>query len=505
MKIPYANRTVDIDLPVVAGQPRVTVKSVMDEFLGQMPDNFSTLLEAFVLLSPRRVRVTCRSALAIEEFCHSGLTFRDAPIVVRPCKSAKWVNITRLSYGVSAEVVTATLKPFGKVLQVKMDTYHNVYVGIRNVLMEITQPIPSRLLIAGHWCNVFYVGQVPTCFSCHKTGHGSKDCPAKRVINPPPRGNNVANHALVVNADVVPENNNIPVNPAVDVPPARGEVLDQPDRSPMRVPSPPHNGETSNLQPNSPPVNPSGIVIAPSHSYATVIKATIVDASQAEVDVSSEEEDPFYDAGDAPISNKRDHSDTDSSANSGHHHDKRGKALIVETVESPIFSPNMFAALPDEAAANANDDDEEDVIPPTPKQQNPPGIKPSNVSGDDLIIPPSPATSVIPPSPAVLQWSDGYDGDEDFSDDTSSVTDSKKDTPLDPASVDGPKGQEMDHAPLDSPLTLITPNLPRADLSSQPSSYELHPLTLAVSSKKTKPAPVCGTSKKYSSKGGPSS
>ena len=471
-----------------------------------MPDNFSTLLEAFVLLSPHRVRITCHCALAMEEFCHSGLTFRDASIVMRPCKSAKWVNITCLSYGVSAEVITAALKPFGKVLQVKMDSYHNVYVGIRNVLIEITQPIPSRLLIAGHWCNAFYVGQVPTCFSCHKTGHGSKDCPAKRVINPPPRGNNVAHldHALVVNADVVPENNNIPVNPAVDVPPACGEVLDQPDRSPMRVPSPLHNGETHNLQPNSPPVNPSGIVIAPSHAYATVVKATIVDASQPEVDVSSEEEDPFYDAGDAPLSNKRDHSDSDSSANSGHHHDKRGKAFIVETVETQIFSPNMFAELPDEAAAH--DDDDEEVIPPTPKQQNPPDTKPSDVIGDDLIVPSSPAASVIPPSTAVPHWLGRYDSDEDFShDDTSSITDSKKDTPLDPASVDGPKEQEMDQAPLDSPLTLITPNLPRDDLSSQTSSYELDPLTLAVYSKKTKLAPVCGTSKKSTLKGGPSS
>ncbi|CAB4035367.1 zinc finger CCHC domain-containing 3-like [Paramuricea clavata] len=499
MKIPYANRTVDIDLPVVAGQPRLTVKSVMDEFLGQMPDNFSTLLEAFVLLSPRRVRVTCRSALAMEEFCHSGLTFRDAPIDVRPCKSAKWVNITRLSYGVSAEVITAALKPFGKVLQVKMDTYHNVYVGIRNVLMEITQPIPSRLLIAGHWCNAFYVGQVPTCFSCHKTGHGSRDCPAKRVINPPIRGNNVANlaPALVVNADVVPENNNIPVNPAVDVPPARGEILDQPD--PVRVPSPLHHGETHNLQPNSPAVNPS--VIAPSPAYAAVVKATIDDASQAEVDASSEEEDPFYDAGDAPPSNKRDHSDSDSSANSGHHHDKRGKAIIVETVKTQIFSPNMFAALPDEAADH---DDDDEVIPPTPKQQNPPATNPSDATGDDLIVPPSPvAASVIPSSKVVPQWSDEYDGDADFSDDdTSSVTDSKKNAPLDPAFVDEPQESVMDHTPLDSPLTLITPNLPRANLSSQTSSYELDPLTLAVSSKKTKPAPVCGTSKKSLSKGG---
>ena len=62
MRIPFANRTADVDLSAVPVQPKVTVKVVIDDFREQLPSNFSELFEAFVLLSPRKVRVTCRKS-----------------------------------------------------------------------------------------------------------------------------------------------------------------------------------------------------------------------------------------------------------------------------------------------------------------------------------------------------------------------------------------------------------------------------------------------------------
>ena len=52
MRIPFANRTADVLIPAVAGQPKVTVKSVIDEFQQQFPEGFRELFEAFVLLFP---------------------------------------------------------------------------------------------------------------------------------------------------------------------------------------------------------------------------------------------------------------------------------------------------------------------------------------------------------------------------------------------------------------------------------------------------------------------
>ena len=177
MRIPFANRTADVDLPFTVGQPKITVKSIIDDFRSQLPSNFEGLFEAFVLLSPKKVRVTCRNNRALEDVCNLGLTYRNSLVTFRPCCSAKWVNITRLSYGIPNEAITAALTPYSKVLSIKMDAYKGVYIGVRNVLIEITTPIPSSICIAEHWCNAFYPGQTPICFACRQTGHTRANCP----------------------------------------------------------------------------------------------------------------------------------------------------------------------------------------------------------------------------------------------------------------------------------------------------------------------------------------
>ena len=166
----------DVELPFTVAQPKITVKSIIDDFRSQLPSNFEGLFEAFVFLSPKKVRVTCRNNRALEDVCNLGLTYRNSLVTFRPCRPAKWVNITRLSYGVPNEAITDSLTPYSKVLSIKMDAYKGVYIGVRNVLIEITTPIPSSIRIAEHWCNAFYPGQTPTCFACRQTGHTQANC-----------------------------------------------------------------------------------------------------------------------------------------------------------------------------------------------------------------------------------------------------------------------------------------------------------------------------------------
>ena len=201
MRIPFANRTADVELSAAPRQQKVTVKSIIDDFRSQLPSNFEALFEAFVLLSPKKVRVTCRNSRALEQVSHLGLSFRNTPVVFRPCRSAKWVNITRLSYGIPEQAIIDALTPYGKVLTVKMDTYQGVYIGVRNVLIEITTPIPSSIRVADHWCNAFYPGQTPTCFACRKMGHTRANCPEAHVP-PAPAEDNMNDAAVDANDHV---------------------------------------------------------------------------------------------------------------------------------------------------------------------------------------------------------------------------------------------------------------------------------------------------------------
>ena len=89
MRIPFANRTADVDLPAAPGQGKVTVKQVIDSFQGQVPDNFANIFEAFVLLSPRKVRVYFRSPRALEDSQHLGLAFRNQPVALHPCRTGQ--------------------------------------------------------------------------------------------------------------------------------------------------------------------------------------------------------------------------------------------------------------------------------------------------------------------------------------------------------------------------------------------------------------------------------
>ena len=55
--------------------------------------------------------------------CHLGLTFTDVRLQFNQVRTTKWVNIRRLSYGISNKGIADALKPYGKVIQIKMDSF----------------------------------------------------------------------------------------------------------------------------------------------------------------------------------------------------------------------------------------------------------------------------------------------------------------------------------------------------------------------------------------------
>ena len=101
------------------------------------------------------VCVTCKSARKLEIAENVGFVVCGLPAKFQAISSFKCVNVTCLSYGVPDEALRTALEPFGHIKLIKHEQYSNVYTGVRNILMDITSPIPARLRIAGH-CGVQY-------------------------------------------------------------------------------------------------------------------------------------------------------------------------------------------------------------------------------------------------------------------------------------------------------------------------------------------------------------
>ena len=173
--IPHLNKTVDILLSERIDARTVNVREVIDDLRGQVED-YTAVFEAVVLMAPGRFRVTFKSSRKMEVAENSGLLVRGLPVDFVPVSQFKWVNVTRLSYGIPDEEIRKVLEAYGAIRLIKSEVYSLIYTGVRHVLMEVRENIPSRLKIDGHWCFIHYRCQKLVCFQCGKEGHQRDKC-----------------------------------------------------------------------------------------------------------------------------------------------------------------------------------------------------------------------------------------------------------------------------------------------------------------------------------------
>ena len=190
--VPYVNRTSDILLSDQLDIHQVNVREVIDEFRSQTND-FKEMFEAFVYMAPGRFRVNCKNAGKLEVAENFGYAVRGLPVTFKAVSLYKWVNISRLSYGILDDAISTASAPYGAIKLIKSEQYSNVYTGVRNVLMEVKHEIPARLRIAGHWCGIYYKGQKRLCFTCRQEGHFTNKCPSRNVESVPPASTVISN------------------------------------------------------------------------------------------------------------------------------------------------------------------------------------------------------------------------------------------------------------------------------------------------------------------------
>ena len=95
--VPFLNRTVDFLLSDRLEARDVNVRVVIDAFKSQC-EQFSDCIEAIVRIFPGRFRVTCKISRKLEIIENMDFTVRDFPGTFQSVSSAKWVNVTRLSF-----------------------------------------------------------------------------------------------------------------------------------------------------------------------------------------------------------------------------------------------------------------------------------------------------------------------------------------------------------------------------------------------------------------------
>ena len=151
--------------------------------VGLLREHFKTwVLEAVQFLPDMRAQLTFDSAeakLAIEKNESIFINGHKCPVLGGGPRGEN-VLVFHFPYEENVEILKSAMKCFGTVVGVRYQSYPSVdvHTGTRLVGMIRNGPIPRFLDVGGYLCKVWYRGQPIVCDICGG-GHVSRNCPLK--------------------------------------------------------------------------------------------------------------------------------------------------------------------------------------------------------------------------------------------------------------------------------------------------------------------------------------
>ena len=131
-------------------------------------------------LSNGSFRVNCKTAGSYTYLTCNGLSIHSRQCtVVEAQPSFTFVRLFRCPYEVPEEAIRLALSAYGKIGEIRHEVdpdFKSIVTGTRIIKMQLSSPIPSRILIKRFPCNVWYRGQPKTCRICHSKDHEAPAC-----------------------------------------------------------------------------------------------------------------------------------------------------------------------------------------------------------------------------------------------------------------------------------------------------------------------------------------
>jgi hypothetical protein len=112
------------------------------------------------------------------------------------------IRMANIPAEISDRTIKLGLNRYGEVKEVKEENWSGAYRypvanGIRIATIQLSQHIPSHILIAGYRILFSYEGQSSTCYGCNKIGHVYQECPRRRNTRMNTNANNTTSWAKV--------------------------------------------------------------------------------------------------------------------------------------------------------------------------------------------------------------------------------------------------------------------------------------------------------------------